>query len=93
MALNDAAVAGDVKKLAELLKEKMPTIKQNYKELAPSMTLHQRDMFESMIPSVDHIVQFFFERGSKTVPEITKVIPRLIALLDDMIAENATEVG
>ena len=75
----------DLKELAALLKQKMPAMKRNYAELALCMTAEQRDQFQEIF-AMEAAVNFLSERGSKTVPKITKVIPRVIALLDDIRA-------
>ena len=82
----------DLKELADLLQQKVPIMKRNYAELTPYMTVDQRSR-STWLFTIEGVVEFYFQTGKNHVTDaVTRVIPRLIADLDD-IAEILKTIG
>jgi len=86
----------DVKKLADLVKQKvpmddletkMPTMWRNYEELWPYMTTDQKSR-AAWIFTIGVSADFYLEKGKDNLTGVvTRLVPRMIADLDDL-AEN-----
>jgi len=75
----------DVKKLADLVRQKSPTMWRNYKELFPYMTVEQQSK-SMMIHLMDGLYDVATGKDYLT-GAVTRKVPRMLADLD-VIAEN-----
>jgi hypothetical protein len=85
LAFQALAQVGDAKKLAELVKQKAPTVRRNYEELWTYMTVEQKSR-SSLIRMMDGLYDDATGRDYLT-SNATREVPRMLADLDD-IAEN-----
>jgi hypothetical protein len=78
----------DVEKLADLVKQKAPTMWRNYMELRPYMTIKQRSGFLNSLGAIDAAADFYLLTGKDSLTgAAAREVPRTLADLDD-IAEN-----
>ena len=73
----------DVKKLADLVKQKTPVIWPNYLKLIPYMTVEQQSRANCGWVSLEGLTNVYLERGEDHLTDaVTRFVPQMIADLD-----------
>jgi hypothetical protein len=90
MALQALAQVGDVKKLADLLKQKDPmeVMWRNYQDLMVCMTQEQESRGNNGIAAFNASADVYLERGEDRLTDaVTRFVPLMLADLDDLERE------